>query len=253
MLVSITKALMKFLSQRKFLRIYNDRFNFSKKYNNTQNKYNTYDNDYHDPKKENHKKILCHNILEYGKCNYGTKCLYAHNLDEQKIDTKRQRAINLIHSNESLDEIDLMRDKDLYKNLCVLTKMCTKCIDNKCEGGYNCKYGSCDENNLVCYDDLNYGRCENKNCSFIHLSIRGLKPYYKYIKRERTGNFIAGTKLTEEFFMHLSQHNEDNDANNDSDSDSIELNDEVDDNNDKKNDEECKESIFNFMNIINGV
>ena len=38
-------------------------------------------------KKENKnlKKILCHNILTFGSCNYGGKCLFAHKLDEQNI------------------------------------------------------------------------------------------------------------------------------------------------------------------------
>ena len=32
------------------------------------------------PKKENHKKILCHNMISSGKCCYGDKCLYAHDI-----------------------------------------------------------------------------------------------------------------------------------------------------------------------------
>jgi hypothetical protein len=62
------------------------------------------------------------------------------------------------------------------KDLLTYTKLCDNCINKKCTGGYNCKYGSCLQKYLICYDDLNYNHCTDKNCEKIHLSKRNLKP-----------------------------------------------------------------------------
>ena len=58
--------------------------------------------------------------------------------------------------------------------------MCVKCVNNTCIGGYNCKLGSCVEKYCICVNDLNTGICKIPNCRLIHLSKRGLKPYYRY-------------------------------------------------------------------------
>jgi hypothetical protein len=67
------------------------------------------------------------------------------------------------------------------KDLLTYTKLCQNCINNKCTGGYNCKFGACLEKFVICYDDLNYGYCNTDNCNKIHLSKRNLKPILKKI------------------------------------------------------------------------
>lgn len=124
----------------------------------------------------NHKKILCKNITTTGKCLYMYKCLFAHCLDEQKIDNKRAPAYEIIKNNNDLSHIDLTKNSNLYNNLVILTNLCLNCENNICTGGYNCKYGACKKAYVVCIIDLNKGTCNNK-CDKIHLTKRGLKPY----------------------------------------------------------------------------
>lgn len=111
----------------------------------------------------NTKKIICFNIINLDKCIYNEKCKYAHSLDEQLIDIYRQKAINLLKSND-LSKLNLIKYKHIRKNLITLTKICKDCINKKCPGGYNCKFGACSYDLLICKDDLFYGNCENLNC-----------------------------------------------------------------------------------------
>ncbi len=129
-------------------------------------------------KKYNHKKILCNNYILNNTCQHGSKCSYAHNLEEQNIDAYRQKTLDILNSNEDLSYIDFtqFQYKILMKDLLTYTKICENCINKKCTGGYNCKYGTCLEKYLICYDDLNYNHCTTKNCEKIHLSKRNLKP-----------------------------------------------------------------------------
>ncbi len=144
-------------------------------------------------KKYNHKKILCNNYINNNTCQHGLKCSYAHNLEEQNIDAYRQKTLDILNSNDDLSYIDFtqFQYKILMKDLLTYTKLCDNCINKKCTGGYNCKYGTCLQKYLICYDDLNYNYCTTKNCEKIHLSKRNLKPilnkiYYtidNYIKQ----------------------------------------------------------------------
>lgn len=134
--------------------------------------------------KDNYKKILCHNMIYNGECKYGSKCAYAHDIEEQNVNDMRKRAYDLLKSEEDLSGISLKDDKELYKTLVELTRFCKNCNKNLCIGGYNCKSGSCGVKFCICVNDLNYGNCQNSTCPFIHLTKRGLKPYYnKNLKR----------------------------------------------------------------------
>lgn len=134
-------------------------------------------------KKLNHKKILCINYILNKKCSHFNKCSYAHSIDEQNIDAYRQKTIDILNSNSDLSYIDFSKYeyKFLMKDLLTYTKLCQNCMSNKCTGGYNCKFGSCIQKYLICYDDLNYGHCDVDNCCKIHLSVRNLRPILKKI------------------------------------------------------------------------
>lgn len=126
----------------------------------------------------NLKKILCQNIIECGECKYGNKCLYAHNLNEQNIDYRRRIVYNIINSTDDLTFFDLRENYTTYRLLLELTKLCKDCDEGKCIGGYNCKTGACMKKYCVCLNDLNNGNCKNAHCCMIHLTKRGLKPFY---------------------------------------------------------------------------
>ena len=99
----------------------------------------------------NLKKLLCNNYLEYGKCNYGNKCLYSHSLNEQKIDLIRKKAYNILNEYLEYNNInktvtnEINDNKELQRSLLQLTKTCNNCLAGKCPGGYNCKYGAINE------------------------------------------------------------------------------------------------------------
>jgi hypothetical protein len=193
---------------------------------------------------KNHKKILCQNITNNGECCYGDKCDYAHKLEDQNLDKHRKNAYSLLISENDLSEIDLTKNSELYKTLLELTRSCEECIKKKCTGGYNCKYGACLQKYQICINDLQYGNCQNKNNCAIHLSKRGLKPYFQPAKQtiisESINNIesekIIGTLLSQDFFKKLNIETEDDDFNID-----IDLNIESSDD-DEIN--ECKLSIF---------
>ena len=129
--------------------------------------------------KQNNKKILCFNMLNNKQCPYGNKCVYAHNLADQKIETLRHKAYTIIKSAEDLSHIDLVADPKLYETLQQLTKMCSLCNKNLCPGGYNCRNGSINMKSKVCYEDFMFGNCKRSNCLATHLTMRGFVPYNK--------------------------------------------------------------------------
>ncbi len=131
--------------------------------------------------KNNHKKIMCQNYLDNNFCTYNEKCLYAHNKDEQKIDIKRNKIFDILNSSNDLSNLEYYKNKDIYKELQLFTKICNDCVLNKCTGGNNCKFGSPYEKYVICYDDLNYGSCNDNECNKIHLTKRNLKPQYNNI------------------------------------------------------------------------
>jgi hypothetical protein len=178
-------------------------------------------------KKENHKKILCKNIISNKVCKYGDKCLYAHSLEEQKLELLRERAYDLIKGKISGENINIYLEKDLYKTLLTLCDLCNKCHNNNCTGGYNCKHGTCRKEFIVCGNNLYNGKCNGK-CGKIHLTNNGLKPYFTYILesqkyKKNYNNFkkiTIGTLLTNNFFkQNINQSNYLSDISSDSESD----------------------------------
>lgn len=123
-------------------------------------------------------RTLCINIIHNKTCSYANNCIYAHSLSEQCIDNNKKMVLELLKFN-NLEEINLIKNKELYNNLLILTKLCNKCIIGVCPGGYNCKYGSCSVDNLICNEDLHTGTCPNsdKCTKGIHLTAQGLIPY----------------------------------------------------------------------------
>jgi hypothetical protein len=127
----------------------------------------------------NNKKILCFNMLNNKECNYGRKCVYAHSLSDQKIDSLRHKAYTIIKSAENLSNINLLSDKKLYDTLLQLTKMCSLCNKSLCPGGYNCRNGAINMKSKVCYEDFIFGNCKRNKCLATHLTVRGFVPYNK--------------------------------------------------------------------------
>lgn len=159
------------------------------------------------------KKMLCRNMTMFGTCEYGTKCKFAHNLNEQIIDDYRKESYGILLSKKKLDNYDMQKNYTLYRSLLNLTKICEQCEKGKCTGGYNCKYGVCSKKYQICERDLNYGNCFN-NCEFVHLTKRGLKPFYRTMT-EIQCQPLNGTLLSTDFFKKIIEKNE---SNNDSES-----------------------------------
>jgi len=109
----------------------------------------------------NFKKLLCYKIINSNECSYKNKCMFAHNIEEQKKDEKRELIYNLINKYDNISYINLYEDKELMNDLIIYTKECKSCIVNKCPGGYNCKFGACTKDLVICYNDLCYGKCTN--------------------------------------------------------------------------------------------
>lgn len=150
-----------------------------KKTNSHIKTYEEYTGDY-EREKGNYKRNLCKNMNKQGECMYNNKCLYAHGLNDQKIDFIRKIAYDMIRNNDDLSHIDLLKNKKLYDCLLSLTKVCEDCINGICTGGYNCKHGVCDRKYIICQTDLNKGSCDGK-CGNVHLTKKGLIPYGKKI------------------------------------------------------------------------
>lgn len=129
----------------------------------------------------NFKKLLCYKIINNIECSYKNKCMFAHNIEEQKKDNKREFIYNLINKYDNISYINLYEDKELMNDLIIYTKECKSCILNKCPGGYNCKFGACTKDLVICYNDLCYGKCtnslkvvSNSNNVKIHRCINGI-------------------------------------------------------------------------------
>jgi hypothetical protein len=145
----------------------------------------------------NYKKILCYNFLNDDKCIYGNKCMFAHSLKEQIKNKNRKKIISIIE-NEIVDLsfFSVLYDENLYNDMIIFTKECNKCLEKKCNGGYNCKNGVCLLNLKICKNDLLYGNCVNEMdnnycCQGIHLSKKNLIPLniqLKYLLNKNINN-----------------------------------------------------------------
>lgn len=156
--------------------------------------------------KYNFKKLLCYNIVNNCKCVYKNKCMFAHTLEEQKKEPIRQYIYNMLYEWEDLSNININDDKNLLDELIILTKECKNCINKKCPGGYNCRFGTCLRENKICYNDMMYGKCYNMlmetnhngiilyRCIHgIHLTEKKLIPYNQRMLSELTNleeNFL---------------------------------------------------------------
>lgn len=157
---------------------------------------------------KNVKRMLCKNIIKTGSCGYGSKCEYAHTLNEQIIDATRKQAWEILLSDTSLENVDIQSNYPLYQAFEELTKLCKQCRNNECIGGYNCDHGVFDEQYQICSQDLNYGACKNLSCNLVHLTHRNLKPWYtrpKELLDAVNTQIIKGTLLSEKFFTNSHQ------------------------------------------------
>ena len=143
------------------------------------------------------KKLLCYNIVNNIKCVYKNKCMFAHNINEQLKEQNREFIHNMIYVTNDLSNINIKENKELFEELMIFTKECKNCINKKCPGGYNCKFGVCVKELKICYNDLLNGRCISplneeiidnkviKRCQYgIHLTEKNLIPYYQRITCE---------------------------------------------------------------------
>lgn len=148
-------------------------------------------------KKNNFKKLLCYNIVNNIKCVYKNKCMFAHHINEQLKEPIREFIYDMIYTMCDLSNINIKENKELFEELMIFTKECKNCINKKCPGGYNCKFGVCIKELKICYNDLLNGKCscelteENinnkiiKRCIYgIHLTEKNLIPYYQRISCE---------------------------------------------------------------------
>lgn len=238
---------------------YNDDFNdFFDDFNN--------DGHYEIENFKNKKKILCNNTIKNVVCTYGTKCLYAHSIAEQKIDEIRKKAIDAIQNEFDLSYINFNEDeyKSIIKTFLLLTNLCNDCQTKKCPGGINCKFGAYDSCILLCYDDLTKGQCKISDCKKIHLTERGFKCLNDYNNDKKKKKIIKHHPtnyttvyipepflLSDDFFKKIENSNSSNSNNNVSPSvSSLSSNDSKKFKNNFRNkesnlsDDSCEESIF---------
>jgi hypothetical protein len=148
-------------------------------------------------KKNNFKKLLCYNIVNNLKCAYKNKCMFAHDINEQLKEPNREFIHSMIYVANDLSNINIKENKELFEELMIFTKECKNCINKKCPGGYNCKFGVCVKDLKICYNDLLNGKCISpltdeingdkliRRCQFgIHLTEKNLIPYYQRITCE---------------------------------------------------------------------
>jgi hypothetical protein len=147
------------------------------------------------------KKILCFNITNNKMCTYGQKCMYAHTLNEQKIDPMRHKVYTILKNHNDLSKLNLVSDKKLFDTMLQLTKICVSCIKQNCPGGYNCRNGAISTKFRICYDDLYYGRCKRVNCESIHLTARSLVPYTIQANITNTNNTSNTSNITNKLNM----------------------------------------------------
>ena len=191
-------------------------------HNNQNNHNHNYFDDFSDNEfdiniEKNKKKILCNNTIKNIPCTYGTKCLYAHCISEQKMDDNRKKSISAIQDEFDLSYLNFNNEehKPIIKTFLLLTNLCTDCQNKKCPGGVNCKFGAYDKAIQICYDDLTKGSCKINNCNKIHLSERGFKCLneYKVDKKKKPIKFTNYTTvyipepflLNDEFFRKINK------------------------------------------------
>lgn len=153
---------------------------------------------------KNVKILLCNNTVNGNKCAYRSKCMFAHDLNEQIIEPKRVIIYKMINEYDDLSLVNIYNDKELFNEMVILTKECKNCLAGKCPGGYNCKYGTFKKELRICNEDLFCGRCQNKiddtlRCkNGIHLTEKKLIPYNQRHNIEvniKGPTFLASSKI----------------------------------------------------------
>ncbi|MEM3061979.1 MAG: hypothetical protein QW303_00335, partial [Nitrososphaerota archaeon] len=170
----------------------------------------------------NEKRLICFSIINNNMCSYGEQCTYAHSLEEQKIDPERIFIYKIILDRD-LMKINYFSDleaEETYKYLMIATRLCEKCTNNRCTGGYNCRHGVNTPYLKICRNDLLTGECINKVIDINipeniirkicipygdvtpslpykgcinghHLTERKLVPYYKYVyQKKNLGKYV---------------------------------------------------------------
>lgn len=194
-------------------------------------------------------RILCFNMLNSGECSYSFKCLYAHSLNEQYINNDRKKALDLLNGHYDLTDIDLINNTELQENLSALTKMCDNCIVKVCPGGYNCKFGACHKNVLICNADFQKGDCKNfiengKCINGFHLTLRNLVPY---IKQQLLHDFPNEYFLKDNINSNLFPYNDEEKNKNTQDDKS---NSDIKQENKKNNSNENNTNVKNWASIV---
>jgi hypothetical protein len=136
----------------------------------------------------------------------------AHSYEEQKMDKIRKKTYDIIQNEFDLSYLDISNKFDndsieLIKNLTTLTKVCSECIQKKCAGGVNCKFGVYNVSLQICHDDMMNGKCMNKHCIKTHLTKRGFIPINKpninkdKKKKKYYGVYVPkGIEINDDFF-----------------------------------------------------
>jgi len=145
------------------------------------------------------KRILCFNAIKGRVCNYGSKCMYAHSLAEQKIDPIRHKVYTILKNDNNLKNINLVKDRKLFTTFAQLTKICYHCSKNECHGGYNCRNGAINQKYKICHDDLMYGNCRRPRCHGLHLTTRGLVPYYIQMNNKKYNKNFTDEENSDEY------------------------------------------------------
>ncbi|MBA42459.1 MAG: hypothetical protein CMF62_00430 [Magnetococcales bacterium] len=130
----------------------------------------------YDDQQDNKFHMLCRTKINEGSCPYGSSCHYAHSLKEQILTPIRKRIYDTVKGIIKVSELNPKNEPELYQNLLQLTRVCEKCNNGICHGGYNCRNGAINIKNSICIDDLKYHNCKNPNCIKIHLSKIGFLP-----------------------------------------------------------------------------
>jgi hypothetical protein len=126
--------------------------------------------------------MLCRTKINEGSCPYGSSCHYAHRLSDQILTPLRKRIYDIVKGVIKVSEFNPKTEPELYQNLLQLTRVCEKCQNETCHGGYNCRNGAINIKCSICVDDLKYHNCNKPTCNRIHLSNIGFLATHNYSK-----------------------------------------------------------------------
>lgn len=155
------------------------------------------------------KRLICYSVVNGKPCKYGSKCTYAHSIDEQVIDEDKMELYRTVLTHMSNVKFDDL----MYRKIENLGYICNACRKGRCTGGYNCRNGVFDMSLKICKNDFLTGTCSNELikieinpkiwakimedqpetpskvdfigcCNGHHLTLRGVTPYYRYLQEQ---------------------------------------------------------------------